>query len=156
MSKVFTTAALVAVAVQFFENYPTHEEVFITEDGQPFFEENRAILHTDNKGISYKRFVRGFEDVEVQPLVVGKDTPKGEGSPEYRGANPDEEKARYEQKVKELSKLELVSKNYQKMRSLVQYFNLEVGDFKAETLIEALEVFKQQLTENGTLTGNAD
>lgn len=156
MSKVFTAEALVAVAVRFFEDYPTREEVFITEDGQPFFEENRAILHTDNKGISYKRFVRGFEGVEVQPPVVGKDTPKGEGSPEYRGANPTEEQEKYLTKVKELNELELDSKNYQQLKSLVQFFGLSVENMKATTLIEALTQFKQQLTENGTLTGNAD
>lgn len=147
MSKVITTQELISVAVKFFENYPTHEEVYVTEDGQPFFEENRAILHADDKEISYKRFVRGFESVEEQPLVVGKDTPKGEDLPEYRGANPDEEKANYEQKVKELQELELVSNNYNQLRALVHFFGLEVSDQKADTLIAALEEFKQTLSK---------
>ena len=147
MSKVITTQELISVAVKFFENYPTHEEVYVTEDGQPFFEENRAILHADDKEISYKRFVRGFESMEEQPPVVGKDTSKGEGSPEYRDMNPDEEKTNYEQKVKELQELELVSSNYNQLRALVHFFGLEVSDQKADTLIAALEEFKQTLSK---------
>lgn len=157
MSKVYTSETLTAVAVQFFNDYPSHTEVYITEDGQPFFEENRAILHADNKELSYQRFVRSFEsEVKIEPILEHQGTPITENSPEYRGANPTEEEAKYLAKVKELNELELDSKNYQQLKSLVQFFGLSVENMKAPTLIEALTQFKQQLTENGTFTGNAD
>lgn len=160
MSKVYTSETLTAVAVQFFNDYPSHTEVYITEDGQPFFEENRAILHADNNKLSYQRFVRSFEsEVKIEPISEHQGTPVTENSPEYRGANPTEEEAKYLAKVKELNelKLELDSKNYQQLKSLVQFFGLSVENMKAPTLIDALTQFKQQLTEEyGTLTGNTN
>lgn len=37
MSKsLLTTTELEAVAVQFFEDYPNHQDVYVTEDGQSF------------------------------------------------------------------------------------------------------------------------
>ncbi|MRM94597.1 hypothetical protein D1Z98_06310 [Riemerella anatipestifer] len=145
MSKIITTAALVTIAEEFFNNYKQCDEVFITEDGQPFFEENRALLHAEDKKLTCKKFTRGF--VEVADSGADKKTiPPTANSPEYRGANPAEEKAKYEAKVAELMALEFASKNYQQMKALVQYFNLETADMKAPTLIEALEAFKQKLS----------
>lgn len=112
-------------------------------------------MHADNKELSYQRFVRSFEsEVKIEPTLEHQGTPIMENSPEYRGANPVEEKTKYEDKVKELNELD--SKDYQQLKSLVQFFGLSVENMKTPTLIEALTQFKQQLTENGTLTGNAD
>lgn len=144
MSKIPTKIALEAVAAQFFLDYPNRDEVFITEDGQPFFEENRAILHADNKDLSYQRWARNFQEITEQETKMIEPTAN---SPEYRGADPAEEKAKYEAKVKELQELELDNKNYPKMKSLVQYFGLEVEDMKASTLIVALEELKQKLSK---------
>lgn len=145
MSKsLLTTTELEAVAVQFFEDYPNHQDVYVTEDGQSFFEENRAIMHADDKGLTYKRYVRSFDEASAEPKQ--ENTPTSD-SPEYRGADPSEEKAKYEAKVKELQELELDSKNYTQLKDLVRYFGLETENMKAPTLIEALNEFKQKLSE---------
>ena len=145
MSKsLLTTTELEAVAVQFFEDYPNHQDVYVTEDGQPFFEENRAIMHADDKGLTYKRYVRSFDEASAEPKQ--ENTPASD-SPEYRGADPSEEKAKYKAKVKELQELELDSKNYTQLKDLVQYFGLETENMKAPTLIKALNEFEQKLSE---------
>ena len=60
-------------------------------------------------------------------------TPKGE----------DAERA---EKIKELENLELIPKNYNKMKSLASYFKLEVGGkANAEDLISVLTEFKSKL-----------
>lgn len=50
------------------------------------------------------------------------------------------------EKIKELENLELIPKNYNKMKSLASYFKLEVGGkANAEDLISALTEFKSKL-----------
>lgn len=50
------------------------------------------------------------------------------------------------EKIKELENLELIPKNYNKMKSLASYFKLEVGGkANAEDLISALTEFKTKL-----------
>lgn len=50
------------------------------------------------------------------------------------------------EKTKELEELELVSANYQKMKSLVLFFQIETPDLKAESLIAALTEYKKQIS----------
>ena len=50
------------------------------------------------------------------------------------------------EKIKELENLELISKNYNQMKSLVSYFKLEIGEkANAEDLISVLTEFKSKL-----------
>ena len=76
--KIFNKMELEAVAAQFFLDYPNRDEVFITEDGQPFFEENRAILHADNKDLSYQRFIKNEQSLEETNSQRGEDINLGE------------------------------------------------------------------------------
>ena len=50
------------------------------------------------------------------------------------------------EKTKELEELELVSANYQKMKSLVLFFGIETPDLKADTLIDALTQYKTKIS----------
>lgn len=60
--------------------------------------------------------------------------------------NPNGEDAERAEKIKELENLELIPKNYNKMKSLASYFKLEVGGkANAEDLISALTEFKSKL-----------
>lgn len=101
-------------------------------------------MHADDKGLTYKRYVRSFDEASAEPKQ--ENTPTSD-SPEYRGADPSEEKAKYEAKVKELQELELDSKNYTQLKDLVRYFGLETENMEAPTLIKALNEFKQKLSE---------
>ena len=78
MSNILTAALLVAVASQFFKDHPGLPEVFVTEDGQPFVLENRASIHADANGFTYKRYLRGFDqedenqetEKEIETVII--------------------------------------------------------------------------------------
>lgn len=71
---ILTAVALTAVAEDFFERYPAKTECFVTEDGQPFFLENRAALHATRNEIDYKKYKRAFD------AESANDTPKNDDS----------------------------------------------------------------------------
>ena len=86
-------------------------------------------------------------DDEKEPL--SPDTPDtsntADNAPQDAGTPSGEDTERAE-KIKELENLELIPKNYNKMKSLASYFKLEVGGkANAEDLISALTEFKSKL-----------
>ena len=50
------------------------------------------------------------------------------------------------ERIKELEGLELNTKNYQQMKSLVGFFELETADMKSETLATALSDYKAKIS----------
>ena len=86
-------------------------------------------------------------DDEKEPL--SPDTPDAsntaDNAPQDAGTSSGEDTERAE-KIKELENLELIPKNYNKMKSLASYFKLEVGGkTNAEDLISILTEFKSKL-----------
>ena len=86
-------------------------------------------------------------DDEKEPL--SPDTPDAsntaDNAPQDAGTSSGEDTERAE-KIKELENLELIPKNYNKMKSLASYFKLEVGGkANAEDLISVLTEFKSKL-----------
>lgn len=68
-----------------------------------------------------------------------------DNAPQDAGTPSGEDTERAE-KIKELENLELIPKNYNKMKSLASYFKLEVGGkANAEDLISVLTEFKSKL-----------
>ena len=68
-----------------------------------------------------------------------------DNAPQDAGTSSGEDTERAE-KIKELENLELIPKNYNKMKSLASYFKLEVGGkANAEDLISILTEFKSKL-----------
>jgi hypothetical protein len=117
--------ALIALSVALFKEDKKLKQVFASEDGNIFFDENRAKLHAGEKKIEYHKITR----TDAVDLEDSND----EGN---------EVKA---DKIKELQALDLTTKNYQDIRNLVNYFSIPVSDQKAETLIAALNEYKQKL-----------
>lgn len=101
------------------------KEVYAAEDGNIFIDENRAKIHKKK----YHTITR---------------TEAEQSKPEdaTNALNEDEVAA----KTKELQELELVTANYQKIKSLVQFFQIETADFKADTLIAALTEYKSKIS----------
>ena len=100
--------------------------VYAAEDGNVFIEENRAKIHK----VKYHTITR-TEAKASEPAKPGNDE-----NAEVLAA-----------KTKELHELELVTSNYQKMKSLVQFFQIETEDQKADTLIAALTEYKSKISE---------
>lgn len=102
-----------------------------TSDGKFFFRESDAKNYAKGKELKNKKVTKVTRSAEKK---------------ESKKTNVDsaEELA---QKTKELQELELVSKNYNKMKSLANYFNLSVEGKKAEDYIKALEDYKQKITD---------
>lgn len=118
--------ALIALSVALFKEDKKLKQVFASEDGNIFFEENRAKLHSGEKKIEYHTISRMD--------ALGSDEDTNDDDSEVKAA-----------KIKELQELELSTKNYQAMKSLVGYFMIPVNDQKADTLIAALTEYKQKL-----------
>lgn len=129
MKNPLTFAELAVLSVSIFKKNPMAQEVFASEDGNIFLDENRAKLHTDGKEITYY----GIRKSDA----LGTDN---------SGDNFSDEDV-FQVKQKELEALELVSANYQKMKALVSYFNIETPDLKAETLINALTEYKSKISQ---------
>lgn len=118
--------ALIAISVALFKEDKKLKQVFASEDGNIFFDENRAKLHAGEKKIEYHTISR------MDALSSDEDT--NDDDSEVKAA-----------KIKELQALELIPKNHPTMRALVNYFSIPVNDQKAETLIAALTEYKQKL-----------
>ena len=74
------------------------------------------------------------------------DTSNTEDNAPQDAATPSGEDIERAEKIKELENLELIPKNYDKMKSLASYFKLEVGGkANAEDLISVLTEFKSKL-----------
>ena len=105
--------------------------VFAAEDGNVFIDENRAKLHVKaNEGLQY------FPITRVEAEATKTDVDSGNEIDENVVA----------EKTKELQDLELVVANYQKMKQLVSFFQIETADQKAQTLIDALTEYKSKIS----------
>lgn len=128
MSNILTAALLLAVANDFFEVNPMNNEVFVTEDGQPFILENRASIHADQNNLTYKKYLRSFDqeetsEGETHAPVEEVEAPKQPNvleakNPELRGSNLQEsEKAKEvaEQKAAEID----LDENYESVAAII-------------------------------------
>lgn len=83
-------------------------------------------------------------DNEKEPL--SPDTPDTSNTEDNTPEDAGTQIGEGTEKIKELENLELIPKNYNKMKSLASYFKLEVGGkANAEDLISALTEFKTKL-----------
>ncbi len=126
-------AELIELAVLFVFGVEKHKNVnvaYAAEDGNVFTDENRAKIHVKDKEMKYHTITR-TEAEGTQPEKVVVD---------------DLDEKEIAEKTKELEELELVSANYQKMKSLVLFFGIETPDLKADTLIDALTQYKTKIS----------
>lgn len=112
------------------EKYKNVNVAYAAEDGNVFTDENRAKIHVKDKQMKYHTITR-TEAEGTQPEKVVVD---------------DLDEKEIAEKTKELEELELVSANYQKMKSLVLFFGIETPDLKADTLIDALTQYKTKIS----------
>lgn len=119
-----------------FENHPNLEKCFSTSDGEHFYNENDA-----------KNHAKSLEDKTVEPVY----NPKFLGDASSTDVADDDLEAKAfeesEKMAKELEETELVKANYKQLKELVKFFEIEVADQKAETLIQALENYKSKTKE---------
>lgn len=126
-------AELIELAVLFVFGVEKHKNVnvaYAAEDGNVFTDENRAKIHVKDKEMKYHTITR-TEAEGTQPEKVVVD---------------ELDENLIAEKTKELEELELVSANYQKMKSLVLFFGIETPDLKADTLIDALTQYKTKIS----------
>ena len=126
-------AELIELALLFVFGVEKHKNVnvaYAAEDGNVFTDENRAKIHVKDKEMKYHTITR-TEAEQTQPEKVVVD---------------DLDEKEIAEKTKELEELELVSANYQKMKSLVLFFGIETPDLKADTLIDALTQYKTKIS----------
>ena len=126
-------AELIELAVLFVFGVEKHKNVnvaYAAEDGNVFTDENRAKIHVKDKEMKYHTITRTeAEGTQSEKIVVD-----------------DLDENLIAEKTKELEELELVSANYQKMKSLVLFFGIETPDLKADTLIDALTQYKTKIS----------
>ena len=127
-------AELIELAVLFVFGVEKHKNVnvaYAAEDGNVFTDENRAKIHVKDKEMKYHTITR---------------TEAEQTQPEKKVVVDDLDENLIAEKTKELEELELVSANYQKMKSLVLFFGIETPDLKADTLIDALTQYKTKIS----------
>lgn len=127
-SKSLKELLVLALAVFNNEKFLKVNVVYATEDGNIFVEENRAKLHVKGKEQKYQTITR----TEA-------------GADQSADSNEIDEDLVAE-KTRELEGLELVTANYQKMKALVLFFDIETSDMKSETLIAALTEYKNKIS----------
>lgn len=111
--------------MEIFKTNPNLEKCFKTSDGEHFYNETDA-----------KNYAKSLENKHVEKLV----------NPEFvKGEELDMNEKKAEQMASDLENLELSTNNYQEMKRLVKYFEIEVPDNKAETLISALNDYKSKI-----------
>ena len=113
------------------EKYKNVNVAYAAEDGNVFTDENRAKIHVKDKEMKYHTITR---------------TEAEQTQPEKKVVVDDLDENLIAEKTKELEELELVSANYQKMKSLVLFFGIETPDLKADTLIDALTQYKTKIS----------
>lgn len=155
-------------AQDYFDRHPMSEECHITSDERVFHTLGSAQSMAgtlDNQDIeSYKRTVLEKElKADKKTVIVSIDkldtgntvSSKKDNDPvdvnnkvsdviQKGAAALSNDK---EEKLKELSELELVTGNYQQMKALANFFELKTENQKAETLITALTDFKTTLNQ---------
>lgn len=116
---------------QIFKDNPRLDEVYQTSDGKFFYLENDARNHASK--LENKRVEK-----LIRPLNTGDEK-------KIEGAKDEKKEAQWAEKITELQALDLVKENYKEMKALIDFFEIETKDKKAETFIEALSEFKQNL-----------
>lgn len=116
---------------QIFKDNPRLDEVYQTSDGKFFYLENDARNHASK--LENKRVEK-----LIRPLNTGDEK-------KIEDAGDEKKEAQWAEKITELQALDLVKENYKEMKVLVDFFEIETKDKKAETFIEALSEFKQNL-----------
>ena len=112
------------LAADYFERHQASNECHVTSDNRVFHTkgsaESYATVLKDNKISSFNRdeLTSKKEDVDGDQLAI---------------------------KLEELEATELVKENYKVLKDLVKYFQIEVADQKADTLIAALTEYKLKL-----------
>ena len=150
-----------AAAIDYFARHHSNE-CHITADGRVFHKkegaesfastlEDRTIESFTRREAEASADQNSADEDKVdngnEPLSPDTpDTPNTEdNAPQDAGTSSGEDTERAE-KIKELENLELIPKNYNKMKSLASYFKLEVGGkTNAEDLISILTEFKSKL-----------
>lgn len=126
-------------AQDYFERHQGSNECHISSDGRVF--------HT--KG-SAESFAVTLEDRTVESFtrksMESKDKANDKSSDKDKDKTGDiDVEALVALKTKELQETELVKENYKAIQGLVKYFQIEVENQKAETLIAALTEYKLKL-----------
>ena len=127
-SKSLKELLVLALAVFNNEKFLKVNVVYATEDGNIFVEENRAKLHVKGKEQKYQTITRT------------------EAGADQSGDSNEIDEDLVAEKTRELEGLELVTANYQKMKALVLFFDIETSDMKSETLIAALTEYKNKIS----------
>lgn len=118
---------------QIFKDNPKLDEVYQTSDGKFFYLENDARNHASKlKNKKVEKLIR--------PLNTGD-------KKEIENARDEKNDAQRAEKIVELQTLDLVKENYKEMKALVDFFEVETKDKKAETFIEALLELKKQFNQ---------
>lgn len=148
-------------AIDYFKRHHS-KECFITSDGRVFHNSGAArSFATSLKDDSIEHYTRAEVEADVKdtpppqkvekpkeitpPIVEEKK--EGELNPEdtQQTEGQEDENDEKAKRTAELLALELTSKHYNEMMSLVKFFGLETKDKKAESLIEALKEYKSKL-----------
>ena len=150
-----------AAAIDYFARHHSNE-CHITADGRVFhkkegaesfastledrtiesFTRREAEASADQNSADEDKVDNGKEPLSPDTLDASN---TADNAPQDAGTSSGEDTERAE-KIKELENLELIPKNYNKMKSLASYFKLEVGGkANAEDLISILTEFKSKL-----------
>lgn len=117
---------------QVFIDNPKLDVAYKTADGHFFFLEHDAVNYAST----------------LENKTVEKVTPNREKAKEPADNMADEQSDKREQKISELKELELIPKNFNKMKSIATYFKVELAEKpNAEDLIKALTELKNQITQ---------
>lgn len=122
------------LAQDYFDRHATSNECFITSDGRVF--------HTPGTA---EGFATTLQDNKVEKFT--RDQVEKRNEPTAEDSNDESNEDQLILKLAELDSLELVKDNYQAIKKLVNYFEIEVTDQKTETLIQALTDYKLKIQE---------
>ncbi|MFK7113366.1 hypothetical protein V3468_02815 [Flavobacterium oreochromis] len=123
--------AIKTVIAEYFATNIKEKEVNITTDGFLFPQRKHALDHASTLDESQR------EVKTIQNPLYSKESIK-EKKKSGDGLSEDEKK---------LLDMELSNKNYVEMKGLIKALEIETPDQKAETLIEALEGYKQKINK---------
>lgn len=142
--------------MEIFKTNTKLEKCFKTSDGEHFYNESDAKNYAkslENKHVEklvnpefvsqeadQKQVLTAIQFQEEQEIDI---TTSSQGTTKGDELDIDEKKA--EQMASDLENLELSTNNYQEMKRLVKYYEIEVPDNKAETLISALNDYKSKI-----------
>jgi hypothetical protein len=150
-----------AAAIDYFSRHHSNE-CHITADGRVFHKkegaesfastlEDRTIESFTRREAEASADQNSADEDKVDngKELLSPDTPDASNTEDNTLQDADTsngEDAERVEKIKELESLELIPKNYNKMKSLVTYFKLEIGEkANAEDLISVLTEFKSKL-----------